>query len=120
MRRIILLACVAIALCAACSTKREAKSNDAQKGAELYVSRNCITCHGPEGEGRPTGPELRGMGEYYTIESMVEYLKDPDAAIARDARLRERAQGIGTLMPKYDYLPPEELKAIAVYVLWLD
>ncbi|GEM_PF-586992 len=112
----LLLALVA----AACGGKSESQSGQVQHGAELFISRNCVTCHGPGGEGRPTGPSLLGLAEHYDVDSMVEYLKNPDAVLQRDARLRERAEGIGALMPRYNYLPDEELRDIAAYVLSLE
>jgi mono/diheme cytochrome c family protein len=105
---------------AACGGKAGPQSGEVQRGAELFISRNCVTCHGAGGEGRPTGPSLLGLAEHYDVDGMVEYLKNPDAVLQRDARLRERAEGIGALMPRYNYLPDEELRDIATYVLSLE
>ncbi len=115
----ILLICIVVFTISACASKSEPQPRDVQQGAALFLSRNCVTCHGPEAEGQPTGPELRDLDEYYTVETLVEYLNDPDAVVARDQRLRKRAEGFGALMPRYNYLPQEELEKLAMYVLSL-
>jgi mono/diheme cytochrome c family protein len=119
MRNIVLAMAAAVLLVSACDSRSGQGGADVQEGAALFISRNCITCHGAGGNGATAGPRLRDLSKHYTIESMIEYLKDPDAAMKRDERLRKRAEGFGALMPKYNYLPEDELKKLSVYVLSL-
>ncbi len=115
----LLLPVLMLSMAVACNQNPEPQARDVQEGAALFVSRNCITCHGPEGEGGVAGPELTDLAEYYTVETMIEYLNDPDAAVQKDERLRERAEGFGALMPRYNYLPQNEREKLAIYVLSL-
>jgi mono/diheme cytochrome c family protein len=108
-----------VTLAVACNPNAEPQPKDVQEGAALFISKNCVTCHGPEGAGGVAGPALMDLSEYYTVESLAEYLSDPDAAMQRDERLRERAEGFGALMPKYSYLPIEDRRKLAMYVLSL-
>jgi len=119
MKSVLLLLTLAVVALSACGGKSEPQARDVQEGAALFASRNCVTCHGAEAEGQPAGPELRGLDEFYTQEELVEYLKNPDAAMERDGRLRKRSEGFGALMPRYNYLPQKELEKLAIYVLSL-
>jgi mono/diheme cytochrome c family protein len=118
-RLLVAIMLTTLMLAGACKPNAEPQPKDVQEGAALFISKNCVTCHGPEGEGGIAGPALKDLSEYYTVESLAEYLNDPDAAMQRDERLRERAEGFGALMPKYSYLPLEERKKLAMYVLSL-
>ena len=89
------------------------------KGAELYRNQACSTCHGTEGTGTPFGPTLHGKKGHWTRETLVEYLKDPQAYAAKDARLAVQAKKFSLPMQRYDKLPPDALAALAEFVLAL-
>lgn len=92
---------------------------DALPGAALFREKNCVTCHGPAGEGRATGPELRNVGAHFTREQLVEYLKNPTAYAEKDARLAARMHDFDGMMPRFDYLEQTQLEQLADYVLAL-
>ncbi|MCZ7557049.1 MAG: cytochrome c [Bacteroidia bacterium] len=117
--RLLFIGMLTLSFACACNSNTDSQPKDVQEGAALFISKNCVTCHGPEGEGGVAGPALKDLAEYYTVESLAEYLNDPDAAVQRDERLRERAEGYGALMPKYSYLPIEDRRKLAMYVLSL-
>ena len=106
-------AVVALLLLAAC--RKEGPS----PGAKLYASLACATCHGETGAGGSLVLALAGKREHWTREKLVEYLKDPIGYAARDARLSAQARTYTLPMQRYDKAKPEELLAVADYVLSL-
>lgn len=40
-------------------------------GEMLFTRRGCSNCHGPQGEGTPSGPVLRGRGRNFTIVTLA-------------------------------------------------
>jgi mono/diheme cytochrome c family protein len=59
--------------------------------AEVYRKASCWTCHGHERVDGMAGPDLRGLGQHWTPESLAEFFADPAAVAARDPRLSEQA-----------------------------
>lgn len=60
-------------------------------GAALFHRLACVSCHGPEGGGKPAlGPAIREAGEHWDAESLKRYLRDPAGYAARDPRLGTR------------------------------
>ena len=89
---------------------------DAQSGAELFVSQNCALCHGADGRSafwRP-GPDIVPALGMWTVDTLAEYLGDPEAWAARDPRLE------GGSMPSFDHLTGDERERLARWVLTLD
>lgn len=108
------MAVVLVAASAACG---EARGGASAKGAELYKSQACVTCHAADGAGTVFGPTLRGVSQHWTREKLVEYLKDPLGYAAKDARLSAQAKKYSLPMQRFDKLPPADLDAIAEHVL---
>lgn len=70
-------------------------------GAAVYAT-NCSGCHGSEGKGA-TGPDLRPLG-------------DGDTAM-----VTEQVTNGGSVMPAFgDKLTPEQIDAVAAYVVGLE
>jgi mono/diheme cytochrome c family protein len=90
------------------------------EGMRAFNKRGCNTCHGNQAEGTKMGPALKNLSRHYDVQRLIEYLKDPDAMIEEDARLREQGKNYIGMMPRFDYLSPEELEALARYTLSLD
>jgi mono/diheme cytochrome c family protein len=87
-------------------------------GYEVYRSRGCATCHGADALGSRMGPSLAEARRYYDRDSLTEYLKDPEKAIANDGRLLEmQSQYPRIQMPAADDLPADELDALLTFVL---
>jgi mono/diheme cytochrome c family protein len=95
----------------------EARGGASSKGADLYKSQACVTCHGADGAGTVFGPPLRGLRAHWTKETLGEYLKDPLGYAAKDPRLSAQAKTYTLPMQRFDKLPPEDLAAIAEHVL---
>jgi mono/diheme cytochrome c family protein len=89
----------------------------ASGGAKLFASQGCTLCHGADGAGTVFGPTLQGKRQYWTREKLMEYLKNPVAYAEKDKRLSEQARRFTLPMQRFDKLKPEELGALADYVL---
>lgn len=87
-------------------------------GEMLYETQSCKTCHGSGGVGLPgMGPKLQGIGELWTVETLAEYLADPEAYAQKDPRLAHDAK-YRMKMPKSG-LGQDALERLANHVLSL-
>jgi ubiquinol-cytochrome c reductase cytochrome b subunit len=80
-----------------------------KQGHDLFISNNCVICHSINGSGGKIGPDLshetaRGM----STAKIVEQIKDPK-------KLNPKS-----VMPAFSSLPPEQIEAIAAYLLNVD
>ena len=92
--------------------------DDTSAGYEVYRSRGCATCHGADALGSRMGPSLADARLFYDRDSLTNYLKDPEKAIADDPRLLEmQSQYPRIQMPAADDLPREELDALLSFIL---
>src|SRR5579871_2147491 len=93
------------------------------RGSQLYRNE-CLHCHGLEGNGRgPTGPWLSPHPRDYR-QGVFKYTSSAQDAGERKPRradlLRVLRQGIeGTSMPSFGILHPDDLEALASYVMHL-
>jgi len=84
----------------------DALSTTAPDGPKLFAENNCLSCHKMEGKGGTTGPDLTHEARRHAdIAWQIEHLKDP-------ARVSP-----GSIMPSYAKLKPEELNALASYLI---
>jgi hypothetical protein len=78
------------------------------RGRELYDEMGCVGCHKVRGVGGSLGPDLTSVGNHRRDpEWHLEHLRDPTSTSP------------GSLMPPFDHLPDEDLKAMTVYMLSL-
>src|ERR1700680_1440496 len=75
----------------------------AAKGKAIFEGHSCNACHGDGGVGTAAGPALVGVRAKFSPDQLSELLKHPTAKM--------NAGG----MPPVD-LPPDDLKALIVYV----
>lgn len=88
-------------------------------GERIYKLQLCANCHGPDGHGRPQGPDLRGVEEHWDVGSLARFFEDPQAHAARDPRLADLAERFGTEMTSYANLDEGERRKLAAFVLRL-
>jgi cytochrome c2 len=82
------------------------RPNPALSGASLFQSNNCLSCHKMDGKGGTTGPDLTHEARHHAdIAWQIRHLKDPSEVSP------------GSTMPSYAKLKPEELKALAAYLV---
>ncbi|MEQ1891078.1 MAG: cytochrome c [Planctomycetota bacterium] len=113
-RRQFLLLVVTL-LSAACSTRRPPPPG--ASGDVIYELQNCANCHGPAREGTRLAPPLAGLAAHWTRDSLAEYLADPRAMVAREARLKELDKAWSSDMGPYANLSHEERLVLADWLL---
>jgi hypothetical protein len=94
-------------------------------GWQAYIDLNCGSCHGDQRQGQRSGPALLGLDRYWTNETLVEYLSDPDAVVSADPRLKYKAEKFSIGMPAASAKSPgyaaaaraEKLDRLADYLL---
>ncbi len=94
-----------------------AADGEGGRGAALFRSQACATCHGADGEGTAFGPTLHGKKAFWTREKLVEYLRNPQAYTEKDARLSAQARKYTLPMTRFDKLSQPEIEAVAEHVL---
>ena len=115
-----LLTALALFPLVACSSETQTAEAPRAKatGEMLFESQNCKTCHGSQGVGLPgMGPKLQGVAELWTVETLSEYLADPEAYAQKDPRLAHDTK-YRMKMPKSG-LRPDARERLAEYVLGL-
>jgi mono/diheme cytochrome c family protein len=79
-----------------------------ENGKKLYASNSCNGCHKINGQGGAVGPDLSHAGRLNAgLNWQVEHLKDPQKFKPNST------------MPPYAQLKPDELKALAEYMVSL-
>src|SRR6266567_4264628 len=74
-----------------------------ESGRQLFVEKNCITCHSFGGVGSKTGPDLLGVTKRHSIEWLDEQLVNPELVYP------------GSSMPEYD-LDTNARKALVAFM----
>ncbi|HZO90181.1 MAG TPA: DUF2231 domain-containing protein [Chthonomonadaceae bacterium] len=78
----------------------------AATGQKLFQSRNCLSCHKMNGQGGTLGPDLTHEGQAHPdMGWQIAHLKHPDQVHP------------GSVMPSFAYLKPEELQALAAFLV---
>jgi len=88
-------------------------------GEQLFKTQGCTTCHGVHAQGGPLAPALTGVAPYWTRDTLIAYLRDPQAYLKNDARLSAYSKKYSLPMTKFSTLSDEALVKIADYVLGL-
>jgi mono/diheme cytochrome c family protein len=89
---------------------RVASAQDlAAKGAELFATHKCSTCHSVAGKGNAKGP-MEGVGSKYTADELRQWLVDPAAMTAKVKAARKPP------MKSYKSLSKEDLDALVAYM----
>ena len=105
----------ALVLAAGCSTRRQPPPG--ASGDVIFELQNCANCHGPAREGTRLGPPLAGLTAHWTREPLAEYLADPRAMVAREARLAELDKAWSSDMGPYANLSHGERLVLADWLL---
>ena len=72
-------------------------------GRQLFVEKNCISCHAVGGVGTKTGPDLLGVTKRHSLEWLDEQLVNPELVYP------------GSAMPEYD-LETNARKALVAFM----
>jgi quinol-cytochrome oxidoreductase complex cytochrome b subunit len=74
------------------------------EGRQLYQKLDCTACHSINGVGGKVGPPLDHESEKRDRQWLIEHFKDP------------QKMSPGSIMPKFDYLTPEQLDELTDYM----
>ena len=88
----------------------------ARTGRRLYAEFGCGRCHGERLEGTRTAPPLTGLGAYWSIDGIVEYMRSPALAEERVPRLRYLSEQYAIDMSAVR-ADDERLRHLAAYLL---
>lgn len=77
------------------------------RGHEVYVANKCQDCHVVRGEGTDFGPELTHVGNQYSADKLMMFIRNP-MSVNPEAS-----------MPAFDKLSDEDLRALVAYLLTL-
>jgi len=88
-------------------------ANADTRGEQLY--RNCVICHGPDGQGIPLqlAPALTGLSEKYLVEQLKKYKSG-----IRGAHPEDKA-GLRMLPMSQTLLTEEDMQAVSRYIVSL-
>jgi mono/diheme cytochrome c family protein len=112
--RVVLPAGLGALLAAACALYVVPRSD----GPTLYKRASCADCHGAGGIGGPSGPPLdTSLSGRWTVDSLAEFLVDPEAVLEREPRLAELSRTYGNRMPSYRHLTRKERRTLARHLL---
>jgi len=86
---------------------------------EILISNNkCMDCHGPNLDGSASGPSLTKVGQDWTKEELLKFLKDP-RAFSNDPRVQRHKGKYRMGMVSVDKLNDEELSILANHLMTL-
>ena len=91
----------------------EPAGHDPQRGAQLWTTRGCAACHGPDGRGNRALPD---PPYDLTAEPLHRPRAGDEPRDRREAAVATIANGARS-MPSYADLPPGDLWALADYVV---
>jgi len=88
--------------------------------AEILISNNkCMDCHGSNLDGSASGPSLTKVGQDWTKEELLKFLKDP-SAFASDPRVQLHKGKYRKSMPAVDKMNDNELNILADHLMNLN
>ena len=87
--------------------------------AELINRLGCTNCHGTNLDGTDMGPDLHGLKQYWSRESLVNFLRNPSANLSSDRLKKYKEKYPGVLMPSFENLGVKELGRVSDYLIKL-
>ena len=87
---------------------------------QLITKLSCGNCHGANLTGTKLGPNLHGIGQYWSRDKLINYLRNPAAFMDSDRFKAYRSQFPGAIMPSFGNIDVKDLGRIADYLLTLQ
>lgn len=94
-------------------------SSEELSGADLVNRLGCVTCHGRELQGTVMGPNLHGVGQYWSRDRLISYLRNPQSFMDQDRFKEYKEKFPQTIMPPFNHVDVKDLGRIAEYILEL-
>lgn len=106
-------------LAAEAAPARPPETSEEQRGADLFRDEGCGACHAIRGTDHVSaiGPDLTHIGSRHSLGGgiMEVTLADLSDWIAHTGEIKPEVA-----MPSYDWLPPEDLRALSAYLESLE
>ena len=84
---------------------------------ELIANFGCTDCHGTNLDGTKKGPVLQNIGEHFSREELIAYLRNPNSFMGSERFKEYRKQFPGVVMPNFGNRNVKDLGKIADYLL---
>jgi Cytochrome c len=86
---------------------------------ELIGKLGCTSCHGTDLNGTKMGPDLHNLGQYWSKEGLVNFLRNPSANLNSNRLNEYKNKYPDVLMPSFENIDVKDLGKIAEYLLKL-
>jgi cytochrome c2 len=94
------------------------EENTGELSAEQLINNfGCVNCHGNDLAGTQMAPALKNLSEHWGKESLLSYLRNPNAFMDDDRFKEFRKKYPGTMMPPYGEKNIKDLGKIVDYLL---
>ncbi|NOX66326.1 MAG: cytochrome c [Chlorobi bacterium] len=99
------------------SDKYNSTQTEQMSQAEILISNNkCMDCHGQNLDGSASGPSLAKVGQNWTKEDLLTFLKNPPA-FSDDPRIQQYKGKYRKSMPAVDKMNDNELNILADHLM---
>ncbi len=97
--------------------QKNAYSYGNSRGKYLFHYYNCDDCHSVNGVGGSLGPSLSDYGNIIPDFSWTaKQIESPDSHFKRGEKISINNKTYYVIMPSYNYIPRDEINAIASYL----
>lgn len=87
---------------------------------QLMTKLSCTNCHGTDLAGTKLGPNLHGVGQFWSRDNLINYLRSPASFMDSDRFKEYRTKFPGAIMPGFGNIDVKDLGRIADYLLTLQ
>ncbi len=87
---------------------------------QLMVKLSCTNCHGSDLTGTKLAPSLHGVGQFWSRDKLINYLRNPMAFMDSDRFKEYKQKYPGSIMPGFGNIDVKDLGRIADYLLTLQ
>lgn len=102
------------------SDKYNSTQTEQMSQAEILISNNkCMDCHGSKLDGSNSGPSLMKVGQNWTKEDLISFLKNP-RAFSDDSRIEQYKGKYRKSMPAVDKMNDNDLNILADHLMNLN
>ena len=98
--------------------EQSTQSNKPKTADQLVVSLGCTGCHGANLSGTKLAPDLHNVGQYWSRDALINYLRNPSSYMSSDRFVAYRAK-YQIIMPSFNNIDVKELGKVSDYLLQL-
>lgn len=84
---------------------------------ELIVNFGCVNCHGQQLLGTMQGPSLKYVGQFFSRDELINYLRNPQSFMSSERFQKYREKFPNVMMPNFSNKNVKDLGKIADYLL---